>query len=259
MRDFRDAKAMAQTLRGALNAKSVFLTHSESLELVAQVLGFRDWNVLSARIQSDQQATAAALGSTGSCLPVVPLRDVVFFPQMIAPLLVGRQSTKKAVESAMTADKRFVAVTQRRVVDDSPGPNDLYGVGVIASIMDLTTLADGTLRLVAKGLERAAIVHLAEGQFLTAEISAIEQLQRQEADSSLIRTVFEKFQVYRNATLPSPLQIRLPHISELSEFADAIAPLLSTEIHRRQDLLETSDVTTRLEKIIAIIEGRQAA
>ena len=74
MRDFRDAKAMAQTLRGALNAKSVILTHSESLELVAQVLGFRDWNVLSARIQSDQQATAAALGSTGSCLPVVPLR-----------------------------------------------------------------------------------------------------------------------------------------------------------------------------------------
>src|SRR6516162_958504 len=130
MRDFRDAKAMAQTLREALTAKSVSLTHSESLELVAKVLGFRDWNVLSARIQSEPLApdtnplapdtnletaiwVAATPAPAGAALPVVPLRDVVLFPQMIAPIYVGRVTTKKAVECAMAADKRVLAVTQR--------------------------------------------------------------------------------------------------------------------------------------------------
>jgi hypothetical protein len=97
MRDFRDAKAMAQTLREALKQKSVSLTHSESLELIAKVLGFHDWNVLSARIQSkynpalirlptDEDRPAVPLPE-GADLPVVPIRDIV--PYMIAPLFVG--------------------------------------------------------------------------------------------------------------------------------------------------------------------------
>src|SRR5437899_6368188 len=97
MRDFRDAKAMAQTLREALKAKSVSLTHSESLELVARVLGFHDWNVLSARIQSEHQPLATeptAPISTGARLPTVPLRDIVLFPKMVAPLFMGRESSK---------------------------------------------------------------------------------------------------------------------------------------------------------------------
>src|SRR5215468_10440116 len=109
MRDFRDAKAMAQTLREALQTKSVSLTHSESLELVAKVLGFHDWNVLSARIQSEQtesgqQAPAteqAASISTSAPLPTVPLRDAVLFPKMVIPLLMGREASKRAVECAM--------------------------------------------------------------------------------------------------------------------------------------------------------------
>src|SRR5215831_5522985 len=93
MRDFRDAKAMAQTLREALKPKSVSLTHSESLELVAKILGFHDWNVLSARIKSEhppvaELATAAFMSGelaipAGAWLPTVPLRDIVLFPQTI--------------------------------------------------------------------------------------------------------------------------------------------------------------------------------
>src|SRR5580700_1556436 len=103
MRDFRDAKAMAQTLRDALKQKSVSLTHSESLELIAKVFGFHDWNELSAKIQSELQS--GPLGTPiriptgeelppvplpeGTDLPVVPMRDIVLFPYMIAPLFVG--------------------------------------------------------------------------------------------------------------------------------------------------------------------------
>jgi uncharacterized protein len=125
MRDFRDAKAMAQTLRDALQAKSLSLTHSESLELVAKVLGFHDWNVLSARIASERQQSVAGPATTvaattvaattvaatalppilaGAGLPAVPVRDFVLFPQMIMPLFVGRDTSKRAVERAMAGD-----------------------------------------------------------------------------------------------------------------------------------------------------------
>ena len=138
MRDFRDAKAMAQTLREALKAKSVSLTHSESLELVAKLLGFPDWNVLSARIAYRPAAGAPIvlpLISVGARLPTVPLRDFVVFPKMDAPLLVGREASKRAVEHAMAGDQRILAVTQRRATDENPSPQDLHGIGVMASIM----------------------------------------------------------------------------------------------------------------------------
>ena len=96
MRDFRDGKAMAQTLREALQAKSVSLTHSESLELVARVLGFHDWNVLSARIQSEHQPLATkptALPSTSTGLPTMPVRDLVLFPKMVVPLIMAREAS----------------------------------------------------------------------------------------------------------------------------------------------------------------------
>ena len=88
MRDFRDAKAMAQTLRDALKIKSISVSHSESLELVARTLGFHDWNVLSATIQSRQPIAAQSVKSTlrspgtSNVIPVAPMRDVVFFPQL---------------------------------------------------------------------------------------------------------------------------------------------------------------------------------
>jgi ATP-dependent Lon protease len=257
MRDFRDAKAMAQTLRQALKAKSVSVTHSESLELVAKVLGFHDWNVLRARIQSERQPAVTGPGTViAAGLPTVPLRDIVLFPQMIAPLLMGRDASKRAVERAMASDQRILAVAQRRAADDNPTPDALFGVGVTASVIDLTTLTDGTIRLVVKGLERAAVVHLAEGQFLAAEIAPIEESRGQDAEAfALMHAVLEKFQAYRNASLSSPHYARLLHIRAPGELADAIAPFLLIEIDRRQELLETSDVIMRLEKILDVMKA----
>jgi len=263
MRDFRDAKAMAQTLREALQAKSVSLTHSESLELVARVLGFHDWNVLSARIQSEQQPTA-----TDVRLPTVPLRDLVLFPKMIAPVFIGREASKRAVEHAMAGDQRILAVTQRRAADDNPASPDVYRVGVTASIVDLTALNDGTVRLVVKGIERVSIVRLAARQFLTAEIAAIEESRGQEAEAfTLSRTALEQlavcqfeFQVYRKTVYSALPYARFLRIHEPGVLADALAPHLLVEIDRRQDLLETSDVIARLEKILALMKAdRQAA
>jgi ATP-dependent Lon protease len=234
------------------------------LELVAKILGFHDWNVLIARIQSEHLPPVPELGTAipatalppiPAGLPTVPLRDIVLFPQMIAPLLMGRDASKRAVERAMAGDKRILAVTQRRAADDHPAPDALFGVGVTASVIDLTTLNDGTIRLVVKGIERAVVLHLAEGQFLAAEIAPIEESRGQEAEAfPLMRAVLEKFQAYRNASLLSPPYTRLPHIREPGVLADAVAPFLWIDIDRRQDLLETSDVITRLEKILALMK-----
>jgi ATP-dependent Lon protease len=265
MRDFRDVKAMAQTLREALKAKSVSLTHSESLELVAKILGFHDWNVLSAAVQAEREPrliTPAAMppGSAGAPLPTVPLRDLVLFPNMIAPLLMGRDASKRAVERAMAFDQRILAVTQRRATDDNPTPEGLYGVGVTASVIDFTPLDDGTIRLLVKGLARAAIVQTAEGQFLTAEIAAVEETRGLEAEAfDLSRAVLEECRAYRNASLAAAPYARLPHIREPSVLADAVAPFLWVEIDRRQDLLETSDVVARLDKILALMKGDRLA
>jgi uncharacterized protein len=258
MRDFRDAKAMAQTLREALQTKSVPLTHSESLELVARVLGFHDWNVLSARIQSEHQAPTEPTApiSTSARLPTVPLRDAVLFPKMVIPLVMGREASKHAVERAMAGDQRILSVTQRRATDDNPTLEGLYRVGVTASVIDLTALDDGTFRLVVKGIERVSIVQLAEGQFLTAEVAAIEQTRGQEAEAfTLSRAVLEEFRQYRHPALPAAHYALFPHIREPGVLADAIAPNLSVEIDRRQDLLETSDVIARIEKILALMKA----
>ena len=259
MRDFRDAKVMAHALRDGLKAKSVSLTHSESLELVAKILGFHDWNVLSARIQSENRSVTAPVVlppiSTSTDLPTVPLRDIVLFPGMIVPLFMGREASKRAVERAMAGDKRILAITQRRAADDNPAPHGLYGVGVTACVIDLTTLPDGTIRLSVESLKRAAVVRLAEGQFLAAEITAIEESRGQHMEAfSLMHPVLEKFQACRNADLSSPPYAGLPIAREPSVLADAVAPFLLIDIAGRQDLLETSDVITRLEKILALMQ-----
>jgi uncharacterized protein len=272
MRDFRDAKAIAQTLREALKLKSVSLTHSESLELVAKILGFHDWNTLSARIQSEHQPPAekpstAVAGATlppipaGVAVPIVPMRDIVLFPDMVVPLFVGRDATKRALEHAVAGDKHVLVLTQKRAADDNPAPSDLYGVGVIARVLDQETFANGTIRLIVKSLARAAVRHLSEGQFLAGETARIEESRGEEARAfALMREVLEKFRALRHASFSSPPYARLPHIPMPGVLADAIAPLLSAGIDRKQDLLETSDVITRLEKILDLMKTeRQAA
>jgi len=268
MRDFRDAKAMAQTLRDELKAKGVSLTHSDNLELVAKVLGFHDWNTLAAKIQSEDQANepgttipAAAKPTipARAGLPTVPLRDIVLFPNTVIPLFVGRDATKRALANAMAGDKRILAVTQRRAGDDAPTPDALYNVGVIASVIDLASLDDGTMKLLVRALDRAAIIHFAEGEFLTADTAPIQQSRGAEEEAfNLSRTVLEKLHAHRGLDILSytswPYRY-LSNIREPSVLADAIAPLLSVEIDKKQELLETSDVVTRLENIIALMNA----
>lgn len=268
MRDFRDAKAMAQTLREALHAKSVSFTHSESQELIAKVLGFRDWNVLAAKIQASQPAMTsvrAAVPAEAS-IPIFPMRDLVLFPHMIAPIFVGREKTRRALECAMAGDRRVLMVAQKYGADHDPDSLEaLYPVGVTASVIDRQTQVDGVLKVSVSGLQRTAIVRLINREFLAAETMPIEEERGQSREATaLSRAVLDAYQVYANidfASVPTTPKARfgLPSIGDPSLLADTLAPLLSIGIEQRQQLLETSDVVTRLEKILDLMnKGRPA-
>jgi uncharacterized protein len=266
MRDFRDSEAMAQTLRDALKTKSITLTNSESLELIARILGFHDWNVLSARIQTEPNQTTIRVPANapavslpaGADLPLVPLRDLVLFPDMIAPIFAGREKTKRALDCAMAADRRIFAITQRRAGDDAPTQEALYGVGVVASVIDHMPLGD--VRIIVKSLERASLVRVVDGEMLAANVAPFAESRGDAAQAeTLLRTVLERFQAYLNVTFASPVYSRLPHIREPGALADAIAPLLPIEIGQRQELLETANAYTRLEKVLALMKNDSRA
>jgi ATP-dependent Lon protease len=271
MRDFRDAKAMAQTLREALKPKSLSLTHSESLELVAKMLGLHDWNELSAKIQSETTGAVAkpatiipapsgtSIGARAD-LPTVALRDIVLFPQMIVPLFIGRDTTKRALERAMAEDRRILGITQRRSQDDNPAAADLYGVGVIATVVDHINLGDGTVKLLVRAVKRAAIVHLIESPFLAAEVAPIEELHGKDEEAlALLRAVREKLKAHRKIDILSSPYDRLLDIEEPGVLADAVTPFLSGGIAQKQEILEAADVITRLQKVLALMQADQQA
>jgi ATP-dependent Lon protease len=275
MRDFRDAKAMAQTLREALKTKSVSLTHSESLELVARTFGLPDWNFLAARIQASQPASPSSVAPTAvdgvmsksgeAGIPILPMRDLVLFPQMVAPIFVGREKTRLAVAKAMAADGRVLVVTQRRAADDDPALDALYPVGVTAAIINCVTQVDGTLKLFVSGLERSAIVGPVEADFLAAEVARIDETRGGTAEAvALSRAVLDVYQIHAKVDFSSlPLQpqlrIRLPNIGEASLLADSVVQLLSIGIDKKQQLLETTDVVVRLEAILELMKASQHA
>lgn len=272
MRDFRDAKAMAQTLSEALSAKSISLSHSESLELIAKILGLRGWNVLAARIQASQLTGAGSQAQapgaspfqapSGADLPIFPMRDLVLFPQMTVPIFVNRDKTRRAVEHAMAGDRRVLVVAQRRTTDDDPGNlESLYPVGVTASVINCQTQVDGVLKVSISGLQRAAILRLVNADFLAAEVAPVEEQRSQSAEAAaLSRAVLDTYQTYANIDFSSvqrrpKARLGLPSIGDHGLLADTLAPLLSIGIEQKQQLLEAGDVVARLEKILDLMKA----
>ena len=238
------------------------------MELIARILGFRDWNVLSATIQSEVRP-AADPGATIPApirlaaedqLSIVPLRDVVVFPHLNVPLFAGRAKTISALERAMAKDRRVLLVTQRRPGDDNPTAADLYGVGLTASVTDLTRLDDGTIKLMVKTLARATIVRLVEDPFLTAEIAPFDETRgRDEEAIALSRAVLEALFAARNVGQISSVYDRLHENKEPGTLADAVAAVLRCDMRQKQDLLETGDVVSRLQKILELMKADQQA
>ena len=192
-------------------------------------------------------------------LPVLPLRDIVVFPHMVVPLFVGRDKSVRALEEVMGRDKQILLVTQKNSADDDPKPEDIFDVGVLATVLQLLKLPDGTVKVLVEGKSRAAVLKFTPQElFYEAELTLIEEDggAGREAEA-LSRAVTEQFENYvkLNKKVPPEALASIPQIDDAGKLADSIAAHLSVKIGDKQSLLEIFDVGKRLEKVFALMEG----
>ena len=193
-------------------------------------------------------------------LPLLPLRDIVVFPGMIVPLFVGRDKSVVALEKAMAADKEIFLVAQLDPAEDDPDMDDLYNIGVTATIMQLLKLPDGTVRVLVEGKQRAELAELIEqgSDYVTARVTMLEE---QTADgpeaTALMRSVTEQFENYSklNKKMPSETAVQLSELETPAALADAVAANIHLKVSDKQSLLVEANPLRRLEMAFAFMEG----
>ncbi len=208
---------------------------------------------------TDTPTTMQATGESRATLPVLPLRDIVVFPHMIVPLFVGRERSINALEQVMERDKRILLVAQKNPADDEPGPDEIYSVGTVATVMQLLRLPDGTVKVLVEGVERARITeYVRTDDYFEAAVETMEETVSDPAEAeALARTVVEQFTTYvkLNKKVPQEAVETISQITDHSKLADTVAAHLAIKLPEKQELLEIADVARRLEKAFALMEG----
>ncbi|MFT6569361.1 MAG: ATP-dependent Lon protease [Sphingomonas echinoides] len=209
--------------------------------------------------------TPSKSSSPTHAYPVLPLRDIVVFPNMIVPLFVGRDKSVAALEAAMAADKEIFLVAQLDPSEDDPDRDDLYEIGVTAVVLQLLKLPDGTVRVLVEGKRRAALTGLVQTDgYLAADVEMLEGDDGEEAldaanteMAALMRSVVEQFENYAklNRKLPAETAVQLGEIEDASKLADAVAANVQVKVSDKQALLIERDPAKRLEMVFAFMEG----
>ncbi|MGH6958047.1 MAG: LON peptidase substrate-binding domain-containing protein [Caulobacteraceae bacterium] len=264
MRDYRDAKAMARRLREALAQKGLALTHTDCLELIARAFGLKDWNVLASMLEAGGPPDAGpeppeAVWSG----PALLLRDIVMFPRQTAPLFVGREMSKRALTHAWSGEQEVFLVAQKNREDDAPGADAIYGVGVIADILEQAVLSSGEVKLLVRGRERARLVRLLDDNgFRRADVAQEGQARRSDPRAdTLMPAVREAIAARLSKDGPSRRLdgARLAEIAHPGVLADFVAGLAPLSIADKQSLLEIPEPSGRLERLLALLAHAEAA
>ena len=190
---------------------------------------------------------------------VLPLRDIVVFPNMIVPLFVGRTKSIKALDFAEKFEKEIFLVAQKDANTDEPLADDIYKHGTLATILQLLRLPDGTVKVLVEGIERAKISHFSENKdFLEAYLDPIN-ITNDSSDkeiNALSRTAINQFENYvkLNRKVPPEILVTLNQISDLNKLADTMGAHLGNKLSEKQELLETVSIKERLNKIIEYMD-----
>ena len=192
--------------------------------------------------------------------PVLPLRDIVVFPHMIVPLFVGREKSVRALEEVMKDDKQILLSSQKDATQDDPQEDSIHEVGVLANVLQLLKLPDGTVKVLVEGKQRARITKfLASDPYFEAEADLILETENNpEEIEALTRTVAEEFERYAklNKNVPEEAITAVTETTVPAKLADTVAAHLGIGLSDKQGLLETEDVGDRLEKIYGLIQGQ---
>mgnify|MGYP001359138439 FL=1 len=194
-----------------------------------------------------------------SPIPVLPLRDIVVFPNMIVRLFVGREKSVLALEEVMKTEQQILLIAQKDAGDDNPGEKNIFKVGVIANVLQVLKLPDGAVKILIEGKHRVKVSEfLNEKKFLEAFCEEVTDTNFQGDEvEALKRTVAKEFDRYsklnKNITEESLEAIR--KASDPVMLSDSVAGHLNLTVEKKQELLEVSDVKKRLDQILAIIQG----
>jgi ATP-dependent Lon protease len=191
--------------------------------------------------------------STPSDLPLLPLRDTVVFPQLMTPIMVGRDRSIKAVEAAVGTDNLIVVFTQRDPEVQRPDLEDLYTIGVEMTIGRVMRMPDGTTSVLGQGRRRVQLVGLSQTQpYIRAQVQPLHESQQvslgTEALMRAVLSLFEKV-VQLSHTLPEDAYVAAMNTTEPGPLADLIASFLELKLAERQELLETLEPTSRLQRL----------
>ncbi|MEL0280669.1 MAG: LON peptidase substrate-binding domain-containing protein, partial [Gammaproteobacteria bacterium] len=193
-------------------------------------------------------------------LPLLPLRDVVIYPNMVVPLFVGRDLSIKSLDESMNNHhKNIVLVTQKSAQIDDPDTNDLYKIGTEANILQLLKLPDGTMKVLVEGVSRVEINKIENNSILTCTYSHLdsENLDNDNQHDALFRTLEDTFSNYvkLNKKVPPEVISSVTGIDDLSKLADSIAAHMTLKLDEKQQVLELVGIKKRCEYLIKAMEG----
>ncbi|TRX57257.1 endopeptidase La [Thalassomonas sp. M1454] len=191
--------------------------------------------------------------------PVLALRDVVVYPQMVIPLFVGREKSIRCLDRAMDNDKKVFLVAQKDASVDDPLAEDLYQVGTVATILQMLKLPDGTVKVLVEGSQRATIKQFTETEeYFIADLDILEATNLDnENNEVLVRSALSQFEGYvkLNKKIPPEVLTSVSAIDNAEQLADTMAAHMPLKLQDKQHVLEIADVNQRLEYLMALMEG----
>ncbi len=200
--------------------------------------------------------------SMNASYPVLPLRDIVVFPHMIVPLFVGREKSVRALEEVMQEDKQILLSSQIDPAEDEPTSDSIYNMGVLANVLQLLKLPDGTVKVLVEGQKRVLITeYLENDNYFEAVAEVVDETMGDEtALEALVRTVSEEFERYSKVrkNIPEEALTTVAETSDPQKLADMVAGHLGIEVDQKQELLEILSVSERLEKVYSLMQGEMS-
>jgi ATP-dependent Lon protease len=192
-------------------------------------------------------------------VPMMPVRDMVIFPQMMQPFIVGREASVRALEEALAGDKKIFLATQHDASVDDPKPDEIFSVGTLATIVQSVKLPDGNIRVLVEGLERAKVLQISgeEGFYRAALRLSPSRVEPSPQLDQIVRRVNELFEQYvkLSQSLNYDTMIAAARVEDPGKLADTIAFNLQIPVEDKQGLLENLDVLDRLTRVAEILEG----
>ena len=197
-----------------------------------------------------------------SSYPVLPLRDIVVFPHMIVPLFVGREKSVRALEEVMRDDKQILLSSQMDPSIDDPASDGIFKVGVLANVLQLLKLPDGTVKVLVEGRHRVRITRYLENEdYFEGSAEYLTEFPGQEETiEALVRSVGEEFERYAKIkkNIPEEALDAVAESREPAKLADLVAGHLGVEVDQKQELLETLSISDRLERVYGLMQGEMS-